>query len=433
MPIVGTLVAAIGVAPGLELALHSVRAYLDALAHGEGMLAWRALVTLVDPNYLGVISGVRSYHGPADITQFYFYGGLALIPLAIAGWRSPELKWTGLLLTLPPIWYALGPSAGLYSLLARLPGFASVRNPIHVWFVPALGLALLAGAGLAALARRWPAKWLPVVVIAVVAADLCYWNSAVNPLLFARSSYAKLYGAKEEAFRRGVGAALPPFFRFDAPRNVTVFGPLGHPLTSRVETTYGYFAMPLALYDDFFQAMQRNARLRDDLGVERWLDSATRSIRRNPGALARANFPGRLVAVGSDAESRALLLTLDPAAEALVPARIVVAAQDAKGRAEMLAQEAGSYSVHFACASPSVLRVANAWFDGWSATLDGRRLAIFPVDHALTGVLVPAGEGVIRFRYRSTYFVAGAVVSALALLVCVALALAGDRARRGAL
>jgi hypothetical protein len=47
------------------------------------------------------------------------------------------------------------------------PGFASVRAPVNIWFVPALGLALLAAAGLAAAAERWRQAWLCPLVLAV--------------------------------------------------------------------------------------------------------------------------------------------------------------------------------------------------------------------------------------------------------------------------
>ena len=71
-----------------------------------------ALATLVYPNFYGVISG--NYHGPLDITQYCFYAGILLAPLPLFGLRHRRLRWIGLLLVVPAIWYAMGHAAGLY-------------------------------------------------------------------------------------------------------------------------------------------------------------------------------------------------------------------------------------------------------------------------------------------------------------------------------
>jgi hypothetical protein len=44
-----------------------------------------ALATLVSPNHLGAIGGASTYHGPADITQYYLYAGLLLLGGFAAG------------------------------------------------------------------------------------------------------------------------------------------------------------------------------------------------------------------------------------------------------------------------------------------------------------------------------------------------------------
>jgi hypothetical protein len=226
MPLIGTFISAVATGPGLELAIHSVRASLAAVTRTEGLIPFPALATLLAPNFYGVFS--EKYDGPQDITQFYFYAGILLLPLAIFGLRNRTLRWIGLLLVIPTIWYALGHSAGLYLLVARLPGFSSVRAPVNIWFVPALGLALLAAAGLAALTDRWPLKWLPAAVLAFFCVDLLYFQSATNPLAYARDSYENLYRSKENLFQRAVVAGLPPLTRLDGPEHVAAFGSMSH-------------------------------------------------------------------------------------------------------------------------------------------------------------------------------------------------------------
>ena len=421
VPFIGTLISAIATGPGLELAMHSVRTTLAAVTHQEGIIPFPALATLFYPNFYGLFS--ENYQGPQDITQFYFYAGILLVPFAICGWwRNRAMRWTGLLLVVPTIWYAMGQPAGLYLLVARLPGFSSVRAPVHVWFVPTLGLALGAAAGLAEAAARWPVKWLPRIVLAVTCVDLFYFQSATNPLAYARISYEDLYGAREQLFGQYVGSHLPPLTRFEAPDMLTAFGPLQHYLDLRAEVSYGY-PPPLKLtrYTDYIEAMAGNPALRNGLNVSLWLDMEAGAIRGNPNALPRANFPKSLVAVQSMEESRQRLPTLDQARQALVPAAFAVPAQDGSGAAEVREFAPGHYRIHYRSASRSVLRVGSAYFDGWSAKASGERLDVFPVDHALTGVLVPPGEADVDLDYHSNYFWAGVLVTLSSLLACLGL------------
>jgi hypothetical protein len=93
IPLIGTLVSAVATGPGLELAMHSARASLAAVTRTEGLIPFPALATLLAPNFYGVFSD--KYDGPQDITQFYFYAGILLLPLASFGLRDRTLRWRG--------------------------------------------------------------------------------------------------------------------------------------------------------------------------------------------------------------------------------------------------------------------------------------------------------------------------------------------------
>jgi hypothetical protein len=422
IPMLGTLISALGTAPGLELAMNSVRASLAAIDHTEGFIPFSALATLFVPDFYGVFSG--KYHGPDDITQFYFYAGILVVPLAVFGvLRRASVRWMGLLLIVPTIWYAMGRPAGLYLVLGRLPGFSSVRAPVNIWFVPALGLALLAGAGMAALCERWSAPWLPAAVLVIASIDLIYFQSATNPLAYSREAYDTLYGPGEDLFRRAVVSQLPPLTRFDAIEHLPTFGPMSHFFSERTEVTYGYGPMPLRRYSDYAAAMATNPKLRNGINVSLWLDPNAGAVRRNPDALPRANFPKRLVGVQSMEESRRRLSTLNQSQEALVLSTVSVQKQDGNGAAEVREFSGGHYRIHYKCTSPSLLRVGNAYFNGWTAQTGGRSLDVVPVDHALMGVVVPVGEGDLDLDYHSTYFVPSLTVSLCSLLASVALLL----------
>ena len=416
MPVAGTLISAIATVPGLELVVNSGRATLSAGAHTEGAIPLGALWTLIMPDSYGVFSG--NYHGPSDITQFYFYAGILLLPLALIGLRDPRLRIAGLLLIVPTIWYAMGQSAGLYLLIARLPGFSSIRAPVNIWFVPSLGFALLAAAGLGVVLKKWPLRWAPAAVLVFVCLDLIYHQSATNPLAYSRQSYDELYGSKQELFHQAVAANLPPLTRFDGAESLPSFGSLSHYLLERTEVTYAYNPLELSRYAAFVTAMYGNPALRKDLNVSRWLDRKTGDIRILPDPLPRANFPKELIAVGTAQETKKRLATLDPVRQALVPEGIPVSAQDASGSADVREFTPGHYRIHYRSATPSLLRVGNAYFPGWKATLDGRGLPVLPVDYALMGVVVPAGQGDLTMDYHPTYFVASAVVTLLCLLAC---------------
>ena len=122
-------------------------------------------------------------------------------------------------------------------------------------------------------------------------------------------------------------------------------------------------------------------------------------------------------------ESKQQLVTLDQSRLALVPAGITVAAQDGSGVAEVRQFLPGHYSIHYKCARASLLRVGNSYFDGWIAKAGGQSLTVVPVDHALIGIVVPAGEGDVDLDYHSTYFLSGALTSLLSILACLGLLL----------
>jgi hypothetical protein len=426
IPLGGTLLSAVGTVTGLELVAYSIRTTLAAAARHEGFLTAGSLVTLVYPNFYGALSG--NYSGPADITQFYFYAGILLLPLAMAGMRNPAARNLGISLIVPCIWYAAGSRLGLYELIARLPGFSSVRAPIHIWFVPALGLALMAAAGFAWVVKRWPRPWLATALLLLTCLDLWYWNSENNPLAYAHNSYEEIYGAGYQLFERAVASSQPPLTRFSARERIPTFGPMNHPLLARVEATYGYNPLMLSGYSDYVSAMQANAVLVNGLNAARVLDTQRGAVVANPTALPRVNVPRELTAISSADESRRLLATLDPAQRALVPAKVAGVRQDPQATAQVLEYSGDRYRIHYRCATDTLLRISAAFFPGWRARVEGRELEVHRVDHALMGVVAPAGEHDLALEYHSRYFVAGMVISLAAVLVCAAV-LVKDRSR----
>ncbi|MCP3162883.1 YfhO family protein [Myxococcus qinghaiensis] len=83
---------------------------------------------------------------------------------------------------------------------------------------------------------------------------------------------------------------------------------------------------------------------------------------------------------------------------------------------------------------PSVLVLSDAYFTGWSATVDDVPTEVLPANHALRAVAVPSGTHRVVWRYAPPGETAAMAVSGLGLLLClltwVAAPLRG-RLRRG--
>jgi hypothetical protein len=74
--------------------------------------------------------------------------------------------------------------------------------------------------------------------------------------------------------------------------------------------------------------------------------------------------------------------------------------------------------------SPGFVVLADTFYDGWSATVDGKPAPVWRANRAMRAVPVLAGEHVLEMRYRSIPFEVGAAISGLAWLglLCAAIA-----------
>jgi len=91
--------------------------------------------------------------------------------------------------------------------------------------------------------------------------------------------------------------------------------------------------------------------------------------------------------------------------------------QDPQARADEMLVTAGRVAVKYHAASPSLLRLADVYYPGWEASVEGKPLQILRVNHALMGAVVPAGSHEVVFEFKPTRFRLGAAISAIALLL----------------
>ena len=421
------VVASIQVVPTLELLNASFRSTVSFSHTTAGVLEWRALPTLIAANWLGAISD--NYTGPFDVTQYYFYAGFLLVPLAAIGLVKSKRRLHALFLIVPAAWFMFGPAAGLYRVALWLPGMNMVREPVQGWFIVALGLAMLAAAGFAWVERRWPVRYLGAIAIAVLFADVWYWNLLENPLAYSRLSFDSSYGAGEAAFESHVAPALPPLTRFEGPQPAPV-GPQDFALDIHMENTAGYAALILRPYLAYRSLMGTNPKLRDGLNIGASLKEDLTGLVPNPSVLPRVYFPKSIVDVRDEREATRALATIDPHLQSVATGPHSPIQQDPAATATVLAYDGESYRVRYRAASASLLRFSVPGFPGWHAVVDGKQLAVVPVDLALMGVVVPAGDHELRFFYRSSSFRLGAAITLAGLLLCALLVAAPTLRRR---
>jgi uncharacterized membrane protein YfhO len=80
--------------------------------------------------------------------------------------------------------------------------------------------------------------------------------------------------------------------------------------------------------------------------------------------------------------------------------------------------------------APGLVVLADTFYPGWQATVDGVGTTIYPTNYLFRGVPVPAGAHRVRFEYRPQSVRLGAVSSGAGIALLVALGIADRRARR---
>lgn len=93
------------------------------------------------------------------------------------------------------------------------------------------------------------------------------------------------------------------------------------------------------------------------------------------------------------------------------------------GPAEVLERTATHVRIQASSEADCVLVLADAYYPGWKATVDGEPVEVFPVNHAFRGILMPEGKHMVKFRYAPVSFVVGLTISSCALLVFSGVAL----------
>ena len=141
----------------------------------------------------------------------------------------------------------------------------------------------------------------------------------------------------------------------------------------------------------------------------------------NQQALPRARYVPRAIVVAEDEVLPELVTSgVDPAAAAWVsrlPRGAPAAAEEgASGSAAIEVDLPDRVEVRVNATRPGFLFLADQYFPGWTAQVNGAPQEIVPADHAFRLVAVPGGDSTVVFAYRPLSVRLGALITALTLV-----------------
>jgi len=88
----------------------------------------------------------------------------------------------------------------------------------------------------------------------------------------------------------------------------------------------------------------------------------------------------------------------------------------ALGEAAIVSYAPERVEIRAQVASYAILVLNDAFYQGWTARVDGSPVAIMPANYAVRGVPLPPGDHTILFTYRTPGLVLGGCLSSLAVL-----------------
>ncbi len=138
----------------------------------------------------------------------------------------------------------------------------------------------------------------------------------------------------------------------------------------------------------------------------------------NRSALPRVFVPKRVEVVPDDNERLAKLALPDfnPREVAYVETPVDLPSE-CRGVVKITSEVPTRILVAAQMETSGLLVLADRWDKGWRAWLNGRPVPILKTNHALRGVVLPAGSAMVEFRYASTTLTCAFLLAAGALAI----------------
>jgi hypothetical protein len=136
----------------------------------------------------------------------------------------------------------------------------------------------------------------------------------------------------------------------------------------------------------------------------------------NRSALPRVFVPKR-AELAADKAARLTRMAdpqFDPREVAYVESAVQLP-ESCRGSAEIVQETPTRITVSTHMETPGLVVLADRWDKGWMAEYNGAPAPILPTDHAVRGVVVPAGQGTLEFRYAPASFTWGLRLCGLAM------------------
>ena len=472
--LLGLALAAVEFLPAAQLTEHSVARYrADWLGKGGG-LHWESLVSLVSPDHYHIFEMSR-FHGPGDPTFLYLYVSLAGLALAIYGltqWRNRYAMSLGLIV-LFGILFMLGEHTAIWRLIYPiLP--EKVRLGIHpeyTYGIVSLGLAGLAAIGLDSLRVANAAR---LAIGAVIAVDLFLVGSG-RPMNCA--SVKDEPGVTSTAFegspellnevRRYANRDYPPtrIDAVDGGADWATSGPvievptangsspmaLEHIIQLRLflhpGDRWGWY-YPIENLDSpaldpmnvkYLIASQKAAERLRTLPRFRSVESLPLGLElfENLSVMPRFFLVNKVQRVTSDLEvrelvGRQLVSFRDTAVTSQPVTGLSAAGGGDAGVVQVIDYQADSLRLSVRTPQAAFLVLAESFYPGWRAWVDGAPVEIVRTDIAFRGLVVPAGAHEVAMRFQPAILPLSLAISLAAALLLCALAVGHALAcRRG--
>jgi len=438
--LLGIGLAAVQFIPTYQLTQNSVAKYREGWLGAGGGLYWQSLVSLLLPNRYNQFDMTR-FEGPGDPSFLYLYcgiGGLLLAVFALAAvrkrsvWLLASMTAFGLLWMLgehTPIWRAAYP---------LLP--VSIRIGIHpeyTYCIFCFGVAGLAAMGLQALPVKETLRFAAGILIAV---DLFVAGSG-RPMNLVAVRVEP--GVTHEAFdgsvqllediRRLTDRQTPPWRidnTEDAGLDWAIQAPIGgiasasgvSPLALENEIQLRLFLHDGHPWGWYYPVEKPQSPVLDAMNVkyvvtgskDAGLLAATPRFRHaaslplgfelfeNLSAMPRFFLVHSAVYSNSLEETRRLIAdgAVDLHRTAITDRPISLPGAAGAEVVQTLEYQPGWLQLKVSAEQPALLVMAESYYPGWMAWVDGTRAEIFRTDIAFRGVAVPAGSHTVRMEFR---------------------------------